>query len=142
MSRDAQLIKESWVAIEPQAEKVAQYFYAHVFYGHPAVRDMFPVMMDIQRERLLQALIMIAQGMDNPEQLAPYLRQLGRDHRKFAVVAAHYEVVGDALIAALAGYAGAAWTPEVEGAWLRAYGIAAGLMVTAAETAAADEPPW
>jgi NAD(P)H-flavin reductase/hemoglobin-like flavoprotein len=142
MSRDAQLIKESWVAIEPQSERVAQYFYAHIFYGHPDVRDMFPVMMDVQRDRLLRALVRIVQSFDNPEYLIPYLKQLGRDHRKFAVVPAHYEVVGRSLIAALARYGGEAWTPEVENAWLRAFGIAARAMVEAAEGAAADEPPW
>lgn len=142
MSRDAQLIKESWVAIEPQAEKVAQYFYAHIFYGHPDVRDMFPVMMDVQRDRLLQSLVRIVQGFDNPEYLAPYLKQLGRDHRKFSVVSEHYEVVGRSLVAALARYGGDAWTPEVEAAWVRAFDLAAGMMIEAAESAAADEPAW
>ncbi len=142
MSRDAQLIKESWVAIEPQADKVAQYFYAHIFYGHPEIRDMFPVMMDVQRDRLLQALVRIVQSFENPELLAPYLNQLGRDHRKFAVVPAHFDVVGDSLIAAMARYGGEAWTAEVEYAWRRAFGIAARAMIESAASAAADEPPW
>lgn len=142
MSRDAQLIKESWVAVEPLAEKIAQYFYAHVFYGHPEIREMFPVMMDVQRERLLRAVVRIVQGFDHPEFLMPYLNQLGRDHRKFAVVPGHYEVVGASLLAALREYGGEIFTEEVQQAWIRAYSIAAKAMIDAAEHAAVDEPPW
>jgi NAD(P)H-flavin reductase/hemoglobin-like flavoprotein len=121
---------------------VAQYFYAQIFYGHPDVRDMFPVMMDVQRDRLLHALVRIVHSVGSPQYLLPYLKQLGRDHRKFAVVPAHYEVVGRSLIAALARYGGQAWTPEVENAWQRAFAIAARVMVEAADGAAAGEPPW
>ncbi|HSV65505.1 MAG TPA: globin domain-containing protein [Mycobacteriales bacterium] len=142
MSRDAQLIKESWVAVEPHAEKVAKFFYAHVFHGHPEIRDMFPVVMDVQRSRLLRALVRIVQGFENPEFLMPYLNQLGKDHRKFAVAPAHYDVVGASLIAALKEFSGETFTPEVEQAWARAYGIAARMMIDAAENAAVDEPPW
>jgi NAD(P)H-flavin reductase/hemoglobin-like flavoprotein len=142
MSRDAQLIKESWAAVEPKAERIAQYFYAHIFLGHPEVRDMFPMMMDVQRSRLLRALVRIVQGFDNPEFLMPYLNQLGRDHRKFAVTPAQYELVGRGLIAALKTYSGEAFTPEVEQAWVRAYTIASHAMIDAAQSSASDEPPW
>src|SRR5262249_20227043 len=142
MSREAQLIKESWAAVEPQAERAAQYFYAHIFYGHPEIRAMFPVMMDVQRERLLQALVRIVQGFENPELLGPYLHQLGRDHRKFAVAPAHYGVVGNSLIATLAKYGREAWTPEVEAAWRHAYQIAAQAMIDGAQRIAADDPAW
>jgi NAD(P)H-flavin reductase/hemoglobin-like flavoprotein len=140
MSRDAQLIAESWAAVKAEADKVAQYFYAHVFYGHPEVRAMFPVMIDIQRDRLLQALVSIVRCVDNPE-LLPHLGQLGRDHRKFALTPAHYRLVGDCLIAALARYSNEAWTAEVEAAWRRAYGRAAQAMIESA-SAATEEPPW
>jgi NAD(P)H-flavin reductase len=103
---------------------------------------MFPVMMNVQRERLLRALVRIVQGFSHPELLMPYLNQLGKDHRKFAVAPAHYDVVGGSLVAALKEYGGDAFTEEVEQAWARAYGIAAKAMIDAAENAALDEPPW
>jgi NAD(P)H-flavin reductase len=70
----------------------------------------------------------------------PFLRQLGRDHRKFAVVARHYEPFGMALLSAIKKYAGQAWTVEVEHAWAEAYTIAARAMLDAA--AADDGPAW
>ena len=141
MSRDAQLITESWAAIEPRAERVARFFYAQIFYDHPEARAMFPVVMDIQRERLLGALVRIVHGLATPENLAPYLAQLGRDHRKFGVLPEHYALVGDSLVAALREYGGLSWTPEVEAAWRRALGKVATVMMDAAGRAGAD-PPW
>ena len=38
--------------------------------------------------------------VDKPDELLPFLQQLGRDHRKFGVVTQHYEAVGTALLAA------------------------------------------
>src|SRR5262249_40120369 len=84
----------------------------------------------------------IVQGFENPEQLAPYLNQLGRDHRKFAVAPGHYAVVGESLIAALAKYAREDWTPELEDAWRHAYQIAARTMIDPPRRGAPDEPPW
>jgi hypothetical protein len=36
--------------------------------------------MDQQRDRLLTALVRIAEGLSTPEEMAAYLTQLGRDH--------------------------------------------------------------
>jgi NAD(P)H-flavin reductase/hemoglobin-like flavoprotein len=141
MSRDAQLITESWAAIEPRAAWVARVFYARIFHDHPDTRDMFPVMMDVQRDRMLRALIRIVQELTSPERLAPYLAQLGRDHRKFGVEPAHYALVGEALIETLRECGGPAWTPEVEAAWERALGKVATIMVDAASRVV-GEPPW
>lgn len=139
---DPRLIKESFEAVEPVADKVAGYFYARLFVENPGVREMFPPYMDIQRDRLLGAIIRIVQGIDRPEFLTNFLEQLGRDHRKFGAKPAHYEAVGRALIAALKRYAGDAWTPEVEAAWVAAYSVAAEAMIEASRRAALDTPDW
>jgi len=139
---DPRLIKESFAVIEPVADKVAGYFYARLFVENPELRDMFPPAMDLQRERLLRALVRIVQGIERPEFLANYLEQLGRDHRKFGVKPAHYEAVGRALVAALKRYAGEAWTPPVEAAWVAAYSAAAQMMIEASRRAATDTPEW
>ena len=57
---DPRLIKESFTVVEPVADKVAGYFYARLFLENPGVREMFPPAMDMQRERLLGAIIRIA----------------------------------------------------------------------------------
>jgi NAD(P)H-flavin reductase/hemoglobin-like flavoprotein len=134
------LIRESFAVIEPHAEDVARFFYGMLWATAPATRDLFAANMEVQRSRLLRALVHVVQMVDRPDDLVPFLRQLGRDHRKFGVVAQHYDAVGNALIRALQRYAGDAWTPLVEKAWADAYGLVARTMVEAAE---ADQgPAW
>ncbi|RZS37870.1 NAD(P)H-flavin reductase [Herbihabitans rhizosphaerae] len=134
------LVRESFAAVEPHAEAVARFFYGMLFSLAPDARELFPANMQVQRSRLLRALVHIVQMVDRPDDLVPFLRQLGRDHRKFGVVTAHYEAVGMALIAAIKRFAGDAWTDDIERAWAEAYTIMARAMLEAA--AADDGPAW
>jgi NAD(P)H-flavin reductase/hemoglobin-like flavoprotein len=132
------LVRESFAVVEPHAEQVAAFFYATLFSIAPNTRAMFPVNMEVQRSRLLRALVHVVQMVDRPDELIPFLRQLGRDHRKFGVMGEHYEAVGMALLAAVKEYAGAAWTEDVERAWAECYTIMARAML---EAATADPGP-
>jgi NAD(P)H-flavin reductase/hemoglobin-like flavoprotein len=122
------LIRTSFALVAPQAEELARHFYATLFSKAPETRDLFPVNMEVQRSRLLRALVHVVQMVDRPDELVPFLEQLGRDHRKFGVLAGHYDAVGAALLSAVGEFAGTAWTPEIEKAWTDAYGIVAGAM--------------
>ncbi|MPY84648.1 MAG: flavohemoprotein [Actinophytocola sp.] len=142
--RDAErvvgIIRDSFSKIEPQADALANKFYALLFAIAPDTRAMFPANMEVQRSRLLRALVHFVQMVDRPHELTPFLRQLGRDHRKFGVVTKHYESVGTALLGALRHYAGDDWTDEVERAWADAFAIMAGAMQEG--SAADDGPAW
>ncbi|GAB3547072.1 FAD-binding oxidoreductase [Actinopolyspora lacussalsi] len=134
------LIRDSWAVVEPQAEDVSRFFYSMLFSLAPATRELFPVNMEVQRSRLLRALVHVVQMVDRPDELTPFLQQLGRDHRKFGVVAEHYEAVGTALLAAIKKYAGDAWNDAVERAWGEAYAVMATTMTDAASKD--DGPAW
>lgn len=133
-----EIIRSSFELVAPQAEDVGRHFYATLFSRAPETRDLFPVNMEVQRSRLLRALVHVVQMVDQPDELVPFLQQLGRDHRKFGVIAQHYDAVGGALLASIAHFAGDAWTPEVERAWTDAYGVVAGAM---RDAAAAERGP-
>src|SRR5690348_16864156 len=94
MSSLSRLLKESWALVEEQQDKLASYFYARMFLSNPQLRELFPVQMDVQRARLLGAIVTAVQSVDDPERFDDYLRSLGRDHRKFHVTAEQYDVVG------------------------------------------------
>ncbi|GAA1954294.1 globin domain-containing protein [Catenulispora subtropica] len=136
------LIRDSFALVGDIADKVVAHFYALVFTEAPAVRDMFPPMMDAQRDRLFQALVRVVAAADHPDSLADYLRQLGRDHRKFGAKPEHYDVVWRCLISALKRFAGPGWTPDMDMAWLAAYQLVAGTMIEAAEQDAQLAPAW
>ncbi|MFF4264885.1 globin domain-containing protein [Streptomyces virginiae] len=141
-SPDAVLIRRTLAEIAPVADKVTSYFYALVFTGHPEVRGMFPVAMDVQRDRLLKALLTAAEHIDNPAVLVPYLRRLGAGHRKYGTMAGHYPAVGEALVGALACYAHHSWGPEAQAAWVRAYTAISQIMIDAAAEEEVKAPAW
>lgn len=140
MSDLQRLLKESWTLVEERQDKMSRYFYARIFLKQPSIREMFPVTMDVQRARLLGAIVTAIQAVDNPDRFDEYLRGLGRDHRKFQVVAEHYGVIGEALIESLRAFGGDQWTPEFDQAWRDAYDIIARKMLAGAE--ADCNPAW
>jgi NAD(P)H-flavin reductase/hemoglobin-like flavoprotein len=139
---DTARLKESFARVAMHGDEVALFFYSDLFLRHPEVRDLFPVSMASQRHHLLTALGRIVADVDNAEQLVPYLKALGRDHRKFGALAGHYEPVGASLLATLAHFSGSDWTPELAADWQAAYGVVSRTM---SEAAAEDEklnPPF
>lgn len=127
------LVRDTWRMVEPYLPEIAEYFYSMLFTLAPETRDAFPINMEVQRDRLVRALLHIIQLVDRPEDLAPFLHHLGTDHRKFGVAPQHYEALGTSLLAALKAHLGEAWTPEVERAWAEAYTIIARAMQEASE---------
>lgn len=132
------LIQGSWEHVQDQVDELSKHFYSVLFHIAPETRDLFPANMEVQRSRLLRALVHVVQMMNRPDDLAPFLAQLGRDHRKFGVVTRHYEAVAAALVSSIEHYSGAAWTPDVEEAWIGALAMTTKIMRTAAD---ADQGP-
>jgi NAD(P)H-flavin reductase/hemoglobin-like flavoprotein len=127
------IIRSSFEAVAPRADELTQLFYGWLFRIAPETRELFPVTMELQRTRLLRALIHVVQMVDRPDELSIFLRQLGRDHRKFGVIGEHYDRVGEALLGALGEIAGPLWTAEVKNAWIGAYGVVSQAMRDAAD---------
>ncbi|WP_026211654.1 globin domain-containing protein [Longispora albida] len=134
------LLKESWSFVE-RPDRLAENFYARMFLADPALRDLFPITMDVQRSRLLQAIVHAVQTVDDPEAFGAYLGALGRDHRKFHVLPEQYITVGRCLIAALREACSTQWTIAHEQAWQDAYAAISVKMITAA-AADRDNPPY
>ncbi|GAA1237152.1 FAD-binding oxidoreductase [Kitasatospora nipponensis] len=141
MTDNLTLIRESFALAQAHGDKLTGHFYATLFLHNPQARELFPPAMDLQRDRLFRALAGAVRMLDRPEELIPFLQQLGRDHRKYGVQDAHYDAVGAALLATLARYVGDAWTPAHEAAWSEAYGQIATAMRGAAEADAGSTPP-
>jgi NAD(P)H-flavin reductase/hemoglobin-like flavoprotein len=139
---DTDKLKETWSEVTLHGDDVASYFYAHLFVTHPELREMFPLSMSAQRDRLVAALGRIVSNVDELGAVVPYIEQLGRDHRRFTVIAEHYDAVGASLLWTLKHFLGPAWTTDVARDWAQAYGIIAGAMVGAAEQSADTQPAW
>jgi NAD(P)H-flavin reductase/hemoglobin-like flavoprotein len=139
---DTQALKGSWHLVAQSGDQVPLFFYSALFLMYPEARGLFPVSMATQRDRLVGALGHIVSNVDRVDELVPFLQQLGRDHRKFSVVAQHYPAVGQALLATLEHFLGDRWTPALARDWTEAYSLVAKVMTEAAEESSATSPPW
>jgi NAD(P)H-flavin reductase/hemoglobin-like flavoprotein len=138
---DAAGLKKGWYLVSQYGDQVPLFFYSTLFLTHPYTRAMFPVSMAAQRDRLVGALGRVVSQVDDLDAVKPMLHQLGRDHRKFAVVRDHYPAVGDALLATLEHFCGSQWTEDLARDWRIAYEMVSQLMIEAAD-AAAVTPAW
>jgi hemoglobin-like flavoprotein len=129
---DARKLKDNFALVGANGVDVAEYFYADLFARDPQLRRMFPAAMAKQHEVLLAALSQIVASVDDPDALVPFLRDLGRRHHGFGVIAEHYAPVGASLLATLAHFSGPAWGEDLERDWTAAYGVVARVMTEAA----------
>ncbi|MEV5070273.1 oxidoreductase [Microbacterium sp. LMI12-1-1.1] len=139
---DAVALKRTWAQVAAHGDAVPGYFYAHLFLAHPETRDLFPVAMAAQRDRLVKALGHMVSNVDHVGDVVGYIEDLGRDHRKFGTIAGHYPAVGASLLATLKHFLGAAWTPDLAADWAEAYGLIATTMITAAEAVESEPATW
>jgi hemoglobin-like flavoprotein len=106
---DTQRLKDSFARVAMHGAAVPLFFFSDLFLRHPECRDLFPVSMAVMRDRFLHSLATIVSQVDNLGGLREYLRALGRDHRKFGTLAAHYPAVGVSLLATLAHFSAENW---------------------------------
>jgi NAD(P)H-flavin reductase/hemoglobin-like flavoprotein len=139
---DAHALQRSWDKVTRYGDEVALYFYSHIFVSHPEVRPMFPLSMAGQRDKFVSALGRIVSHADQIEIDEAFLRHLGRDHRKYAVVAGHYDAVGASLCATLKHFLGSEWDEQLAAEWTAAYQVIARIMVEAAEMSSETTPDW
>jgi len=139
---DTAALKDSWELVAKSGDEVPLYFYSHLFLSRPDLRPMFPISMTGQRDKLVGALGRIVSNVDQLDEVTPFIQQLGRDHRRFSVVAEHYNAVGASLLATLKQFLGAAWSDQLASDWAAAYGVIARVMVEAAEESSDSQPAW
>ena len=116
------LIKQSWADVVPIADTAARLFYDRLFEIDPGTAEMFVgVDMDQQRTKLLSAIGLVVDSVDDFESLVPVLQDLGRRHACYGVGDHHYDSVGTALLWTLEQGLGAAFNAETRAAWTIAY---------------------
>jgi NAD(P)H-flavin reductase/hemoglobin-like flavoprotein len=135
-------LRDSFARVAMHGDAVALFFYSDLFLRHPETRDLFPVSMATQRDRLLNALGRIVAEASRLDDLGPFLDGLGRDHRKFGALAEHYGPVGESLLATLAHFSGEDWTPDLAREWTAAYQLIAQVMTDAAAHDARRNPAY
>eukprot|EP00413_Alexandrium_margalefii_P028944 CAMPEP_0204576194 /NCGR_PEP_ID=MMETSP0661-20131031/41633_1 /ASSEMBLY_ACC=CAM_ASM_000606 /TAXON_ID=109239 /ORGANISM="Alexandrium margalefi, Strain AMGDE01CS-322" /LENGTH=360 /DNA_ID=CAMNT_0051584917 /DNA_START=54 /DNA_END=1136 /DNA_ORIENTATION=+ len=133
------LIKRSWAtAGAPGAEAVGVALFRHIFAIAPGALQLFPFRDDkdvfaserfkAHAARVVTAVDLAVSSLDTPEELAVMLQGLGQRHVGYGVLAPHYDVVGQALIATLRDGLGKAFTPELEAVWMKVWVVISSAM--------------
>lgn len=139
---DIAALKRSWATVVESGDEVPLFFYSHLFLTRPELRQLFPISMSAQRDKLVSALGSVVSNLDELDNAVPLLQQLGRDHRRFMVEPEHYDAVGASLLATLQHFLGSGWTKELAESWTTAYGVVAKTMIQAAEQDGQHSPAW
>jgi len=123
------LIRSSFEALRPQAPALVDRFYAILFQRYPQVKPMF-AKTDLPKQKLMltQALVLLVTNLEKPDILKAYLGILGAKHTGYGARDAHYDAVGECLLAAMAEIAGPLWNDELAAAWAETYGAVASMM--------------
>jgi len=129
------LVQSSFQKVVPIAPQAAEIFYARLFELAPEVRTLFKGDMREQGRKLMAMLATVVNGLDRLDVIVPAAQALAKRHVAYGAQAAHYPVVGAALLDTLAKGLGPGFTPEVREAWTTAYGTLSGVMVEAQKSA-------
>ena len=129
--RDIDLVKHSFMSVEPLSIVVARTFYERLFEINPEIRTLFTDDMEAQGERLMDMIGAAVAGLDDLGALVPVVKELGARHRKYGVQVSHYAQVAEALLWTLEQGLGDAFTPEVRDAWVNVYTVLAETMIGA-----------
>lgn len=125
-------IRADFSAIARDADGFAARFYDCLFLLDPSLRALFPADLAAQRGKLVQALAFVVASLDRFDRIAGAVADLGSRHRGYGVAAAHYGVVGTALLMTLEERLDGL-TADGRAAWGAAYAALAGTMMEAAE---------
>jgi hemoglobin-like flavoprotein len=144
--RDRDLVRDTWAQVVPMSGKAADLFFDRLFAQHPDYRPLFKRDLTAQKKKLMSMLAFVVKtATDAPadwkapvaidDDPAFVVLALGRRHAAlYHVPDEGYAAVGEALLWTLEQGLGAAFTPEVRGAWTRLYGEAANLMRVGAKS--------
>ena len=136
MAIEVETLEESFDLVAPQGDELILTFYDRLFETAPAVKPLFEkVDMDRQRQALLNMLLVLRESLHDLDDIVPDLEDLGERHVEYGAESAHYPVVGEVLIGAMAEVAGDRWKPEYTAAWQEAYGVVQNVMISGATKA-------
>ncbi|GAA2062633.1 FAD-binding oxidoreductase [Williamsia deligens] len=125
-------------AVRADPDRFAHDFYTRLFAADPDLRDLFPLSMAHQREALVGVLDHVLTSLPDTAthtQLIDTLSQLGRDHRKFGVTGAHYDVFCRTLVDHLAATTGPDLDDDIAAVTTQSMSLVTGVMRGAAQTA-------
>jgi hemoglobin-like flavoprotein len=131
---DIETLETSFNVVQSVDLDFADAFYTNLLGDYPELQPLFAnTRMDEQGHHLFDSLKFVVANLRNSELLEKTLTGLGTRHVKYGVLPQHYPLVGSSLIKTMTNFAGDAWTPKVEQAWVDAYTAIVSIMLVGAD---------
>ena len=128
---DIQLVRNGFAAVATNREGFAAAFFARLFARDPGLRALFATDMTTQGNKLVAALAHVVRSLDRLDSVIDDIRALARRHVAYGVEREHYDLVGAALLEALAEHLGQGFDERARAAWTAAYSTLANAMIEA-----------
>lgn len=122
--RDIEIVQSTLPLLESAGTAVTEHFYGRMFRENPELKDIFNLSHQHSGQQpvaLLNAILAYARHLNNPSVLAQAVERIAQKHTGFLIQPEQYDIVGHHLLETLRELAPDAATPEVLGAWGRAY---------------------
>ena len=123
-------VEESLATVD--LDQLTADFYRRAFAEDPSLSEMFTSDPAVQRARFAAELDEIVHSMRSMDAFEPAFVHSASATAGTACALAHYRLMGQALLAALAAALGERWTADVEEAWSLAYNLTAETMLLGA----------
>jgi hemoglobin-like flavoprotein len=122
MQFDHRIVKESFDKARPIAVDVLTKFFEILFFEYPAIGKLFEnTDLDVLKPRMVKSLVLIMNNLENPDQLRPYLKDLGTRHTTYAVRPEHHDAFRDSFLKSLEYFFGEDWTGPLSLNWGAAF---------------------
>lgn len=125
------IVKACVPALEAHGPAITREMYARLL-ADPEIRDLFNMSHQedgAQPKALALAVLAYARNIDNLGALGGMVERIAEKHVGLNILPAHYPFVADALLGAIAHVLGDAATPEILGAWGKAYWFLADILI-------------
>lgn len=133
------LIRHQFGMVAERTDDFAAAFYDALFYVDPTLRPLFPADMRPERRQFVRALAHAILALDDLDAVIEDVRALGLRHVGYGTEPDQDNVVGEALLSALAETLGPAFDGSAQTAWALAYGTMTDVM-TGPDTRPARSP--
>jgi hemoglobin-like flavoprotein len=117
------LLYTSYQKLAAAGPAITTMFYTQLFETDPALQRLFNTAMITQGVKFRLMLNLMLSVIDQPAELEKLLHELGRRHRAYGVKREDYPLFMNALLRTIQQYLGADFTPEIEAAWRKLFGV-------------------
>lgn len=129
--KEIALVESSVRTLGVRTEAFIGRFYEHFFSENPELLEMFSGSdMSSQRRKMVLQIIMIVDGLRNPDYLRRSIHELAYTHKhSYHVRREHYQMMIESMLAILPEFLEETWSSDHDAAWRNAFAQATEMML-------------